>query len=126
MSNNNYNFSPTLDGLNVITADSITTNSISSGTLSGTTVTLSEIFFTNDTATATLNYDVSNNLDLTLPSTANYLNLNGQLSINGYPNIKTTLDSIVSSSITLSDTNAWTGSNSYNTNLPTSTLTPST
>ena len=118
MSNKDYNFCPTLDGLNNITADSITTGNISSGTLTETTVTLSEIYFTNGTTTATLTYDGSNNLDLALPSTADYLNVNGQLSIYGYPNVKTTLDNFTASRITLGGINAWTVTNTYNTNLP--------
>ena len=126
MSNNNYNFYPTLDGLNNIEADNITANNIDSASITFGTAEVSQINFTNGTTTATMIYDGSNNLNLTLPSTANYLSTNGQLAINGYSNVKTTLDSIISTGVTLAGNNAFTGTNTFNTNLPTSTISATT
>ena len=119
MSNNNYNFYPTLDGLNNVIADNITASSINSANISFGTATVSEIDFTNGTTTSTMIYDNSDNLTLTTPSTANYFSINGQLSINGYSNVKTALDGMG----IIAGSNAWTGTNTFNTNLPTSTKT---
>jgi hypothetical protein len=116
MSNNNYNFFPTLDGLNNIDADNITAGNINAQDLSFTTATVSEIDFTNGVTTATLIYDSSNNLNLTLPSSANYFNVSGQayfynnINVDGDSNLFNVYANDINGSIITADSLLYVGS----------------
>ena len=174
MSNNNYNFSPRLDGLNNIDADNIDTSTLTTNTLVLTNLTATGI--TTNTLTANSNVDTpsltgAGNLDLTyvggiynscpdygIDTAGGYggITMTGQFDVilnsvvgnvilnnivnvtNSYitaptetagsNNTRVATTAFVQTGLTnlLTATNIWSGFNSYNTNLPTSTLVPTT
>ena len=174
MSNNNYNFTPRLDGLNNISADNIDTATLKTDTLDLTNLNATDIVC--NTLTANTNIDTpsltgAGNLDLTyvggiynhcadfgidtaggyggitmtgqfdviLNSVVGNVILNSIVNISnsyitaptetaGSNNTRVATTAFVNTALTnlLSATNAWLGINSFNTNLPTSTIVPTT